>query len=149
MAVNNELHAAEVSEALNEVKFSGFHLRAIITAGMGFFTSAFDLTVIGTALALAGPEWVKGFLADGGTKANFAWTMGLVGSVSLAATFVGAIVFGTIADKIGRKSVYGIEAILMTIGALGSAFAGGPISMIIWRTIMGFGIGGIFHCPPS
>ena len=142
MATNNDLNAAEVSEALNEVKFSGFHLRAIITAGMGFFTSAFDLTVIGTALALAGPEWMKGFLADGGTKANFAWMMGLVGSVSLAATFIGAIVFGTIADKIGRKSVYGIEAILMTIGALGSAFAGGPISMIIWRTIMGFGIGG-------
>ena len=142
MAVNNDLHAAEVSEALNEVKFSGFHLRAIITAGMGFFTSAFDLTVIGTALALAGPEWMKGFLAGGGSKADFAWTMGLVGSVSLAATFVGAIVFGMIADKIGRKSVYGIEAILMTIGAIGSAFAAGPISMILWRTIMGFGIGG-------
>ena len=141
-AVNNQLHAQEVSEALNEVKFSGFHLRAIITAGMGFFTSAFDLTVIGTALALAGPEWMKGFMADGGTKAGFAWTMGLVGSVSLAATFVGAIAFGTIADKIGRKSVYGIEAILMTIGAIGSAFAGGPLAMIVWRTIMGFGIGG-------
>ncbi len=56
-AVNNELHAREVSEALNEVKFSGFHLRAIITAGMGFFTSAYDLTVIGTALALAQAEW--------------------------------------------------------------------------------------------
>ena len=35
-AVNNTVHAREVTEALNEVKFSGFHLRAIITAGMGF-----------------------------------------------------------------------------------------------------------------
>ncbi len=142
-AVNNQLHAREVSEALNEVKFSGFHLRAIITAGMGFFTSAYDLTVIGTALALAGPEWKKTFLAgDPHGAASFAWLMGLVASVSLAATFIGAMVFGVIADKIGRKSVYGIEAVLMTIGAIGSAFAGGPIAMIIWRTIMGFGIGG-------
>ncbi len=136
-AVNNELHAREVSDALNEVKFSGFHLRAIITAGMGFFTSAYDLTVIGTALALAGPEWKTAWHGAG-----FGYYMALVGSVSLGATILGAFFFGFVADKIGRKSVYGIEAILMTVGALGSAFAGGPISMIIWRTIMGFGIGG-------
>jgi MFS family permease len=30
----------------------------------------------------------------------------------------------------------------MAIGAIGSAFAGGPIGMLIWRTVMGFGIGG-------
>ncbi len=142
-AVNNQLHAREVSEALNEVRFSGFHLRTIITAGMGFFTSAYDLTVIGTALTLAAPAWQKSFLAHnplGG--AEFGWLMSLVASVSLAATFIGAMAFGSIADKLGRKSVYGIEAVLMTIGAIGSAFALGPISMIVWRTIMGFGIGG-------
>jgi PHS family inorganic phosphate transporter-like MFS transporter len=142
-AVNNQLHAREVSEALNEVKFSGFHLRAIITAGMGFFSSAYDLTVIGTALALAGPEWKKTFMMNNPHGAGtFVFLMSLVASVSLAATFIGALAFGTIADKIGRKSVYGIEAVLMSIGAIGSAFAMGPISMIVWRTIMGFGIGG-------
>ncbi len=130
-AVNNELHAREVSEALNEVKFSGFHLRAIITAGMGFFTSAFDLTVIGTALTLANQEWHA-------TPTQ----LGLVASASLAATFVGAFFFGFVADKIGRKSVYGLEAVLMVIGAVGSAFAGGWVSMVVWRCIMGFGIGG-------
>jgi MFS family permease len=130
-AVSNELHAREVAEALNEVKFTGFHLRAIITAGMGFFTSAYDLTVIGTAVVLANMEWHASPLM-----------IGLVTSISLAATVLGAFVFGTIADRIGRKSVYGIEAVLMTIGAVGSAFAAGPISMIVWRAIMGFGIGG-------
>lgn len=130
-AVNNELHAQEVSEALNEVKFSGFHLRAIITAGMGFFTSAYDLTVIGTALALAQSEWHAK-----------PWQLGLVASASLAATFVGAFFFGFVADKIGRKSVYGLEALLMVIGAVGSAFAGGWVGMVVWRCIMGFGIGG-------
>ncbi|MGC8561344.1 MAG: MFS transporter [Phycisphaerae bacterium] len=144
-AVNNQLHAREVSEALNEVKFSGFHARTIITAGMGFFASAYDLTIIGTALALAGPEWKKAFMATHhGPHAvqEFAFLMGLVAAISLAGTFLGGFFFGMFADKYGRKSVYGIEAILMAIGAIGSAFAIGPISMIIWRTIMGFGIGG-------
>jgi MFS family permease len=144
-AVNNELHAREVSEALNEVKFSGFHLRAIITAGMGFFTSAYDLAVIGTAIALfAGPWMTKMYGAHptAHQKIAFAALIGLIGSISLFATFLGALFFGTLADKVGRKRVYGIEAALMAIGAIGSAFAGGPLSMIVWRTIMGFGIGG-------
>ncbi|MHB1768074.1 MAG: MFS transporter [Phycisphaerae bacterium] len=145
MAVNNELHAAEVSEALNEVKFSGFHLRTIITAGMGFFTSAYDLAVIGTAIALfAGPWMAKMYGAHptAHQKIEFAFLIGLIGSISLFATFLGALFFGAIADKFGRKRIYGIEAALMAIGAVGSAFAGGPIAMLIWRTVMGFGIGG-------
>ncbi len=130
-AVSNELHAREVAEALNEVQFTGFHLRAILTAGMGFFTSAYDLTVIGTAVVLANSFWHATPLM-----------IGLVTSISLAFTVLGAFVFGAIADRLGRKSVYGMEAILMTVGALGSALATGPLSMIIWRSIMGFGIGG-------
>ncbi len=130
-AVNNTVHAREVTEALNEVKFSGFHLRAIITAGMGFFTSAYDLAIIGTAVGLANESWKAG-----------PTEIGLITSCSLFATFVGAILFGTMADRIGRKSVYGLEAILMTIGALGSAFSFGVWQLVLWRVIMGLGIGG-------
>ncbi len=130
-AVNNTVHAREVTEALNEVKFSGFHLRAIITAGMGFFTAAYDLAVIGTAVGLANESWKVG-----------PTRLGLITSSSLFATFIGAILFGTLADRIGRKSVYGIEAILMTIGALGSALSFGVWQLIFWRLVMGLGIGG-------
>ncbi|MGC8539491.1 MAG: MFS transporter [Phycisphaerae bacterium] len=130
-AVNNTVHAREVTEALNEVKFSGFHLRAIITAGMGFFTSAYDLAIIGTAVGLANESWKAG-----------PTEIGLITSCSLFATFIGAILFGTLADRIGRKSVYGLEAILMTVGALGSAFSFGVWQLVLWRVIMGLGIGG-------
>ena len=129
--LSTELHAQEVAEALNEVHFTGFHLRAIVTAGMGFFTSAYDLTVIGTAVVLANLEWHASPVM-----------IGLVTSISLAFTVLGAFLFGSIADRIGRKKIYGIEAVLMTVGAVGSAFATGPLSMIIWRSIMGLGIGG-------
>jgi MFS family permease len=130
-AVNNTVHAREVTEALNEVQFSGFHLRAIITAGMGFFTSAYDLAIIGTAVVLANQSW----------KAS-PTEVGIIASSSLFATFIGAILFGTLADRIGRKSVYGLEAILMTAGALGSAFSFGIWQLVMWRVIMGLGIGG-------
>ncbi len=123
--------AREISDSLNEAKFSGFHLRAIITAGMGFFTSAYDLTVIGTATVLISGIWhVTPF------------QLGLVNSVSLFATFLGAFFFGRLADVVGRKRIYGVEAGLMAIGAIMSALSQNIVWLIAARTIMGFGIGG-------
>ncbi|MBN2680746.1 MAG: MFS transporter [Acidithiobacillaceae bacterium] len=120
-----------VAEALNSVSFSPFHLKAMFASAMGFFTSAYDLFIIGTALVLIKSQWHLG-----------AAEVGLVGSISLIATFVGAYVFGTLADRLGRKAIYGLEALLMTVGALLSAFAPDVTVLLIARVILGLGIGG-------
>jgi hypothetical protein len=44
--------AATVSDMLNEAPRSGFHNRAVVISGMGFFTDAYDLFVIGTVCGL-------------------------------------------------------------------------------------------------
>ena len=41
----------------------------------------------------------------------------------LGAAFLGALVFGRIADILGRKRVYWLVAAIMTVAAIGSAFA--------------------------
>lgn len=120
-----------VSDALNTTTFSPFHLKAMWAASMGFFTSAYDLFIIGTALVLIKAEW---HLSPD--------TVGLIGSISLIATFVGAYFFGILADKLGRKKVYGLEAVLMTIGALLSAFSPNVAVLLVARVILGLGIGG-------
>ncbi len=120
-----------VADALNRAQFSVFHLRTMFAAGMGFFTSAYDLFIIGTALALIKDEWHLS-----GTE------IGLIGSISLIATFVGAFLFGRIADIFGRKAIYGLEALFMVIGALLSAVAPGVSTLLIARVILGLGIGG-------
>jgi len=121
----------DVANALNSVSFSPFHLKAMFASAMGFFTSAYDLFIIGTALVLIKGEWHLS-----------AAEVGLVGSISLIATFVGAYIFGTLADRLGRKAIYGLEALLMTIGALLSAFSPDVTVLLIARVIMGLGIGG-------
>jgi hypothetical protein len=42
----------DLIEELNEAPLSRFHSRIIFTSGMGFFTDAYDLFIIGTASAL-------------------------------------------------------------------------------------------------
>ncbi len=120
-----------VIDSLNNAPISFFHLRAAFTAGMGFFTDAYDLFIIGSALVFIKPEWQ---LSD--TQIAF------LGSISLIAAFLGAFIFGRLADVVGRKRIYGLEALLMVIGGLACAFAPSFAWLLVFRVILGIGIGG-------
>jgi len=63
--------------------------------GVGFFTDAYDLFVIGTVAAIVTTQW---HLST--TKTSWVTGAALLGAV------IGAFVFGRIADVLGRKSVY-------------------------------------------
>jgi PHS family inorganic phosphate transporter-like MFS transporter len=126
-----EVRAKDLITALDEASLSRFHLRAVLASGMGFFTDAYDLFVIGIASALITKDWnlSPGHLA-------------LLNSTMLFAAFIGAFVFGRFADVIGRKRVYWIVAAIMIAGALGSAFAPSFWVLIAFRFVLGFGVGG-------
>jgi PHS family inorganic phosphate transporter-like MFS transporter len=130
--------AVTLSEALDEAPVSRFHTRAIFTAGMGFFTDAYDLFIIGTASGMIAKEW---HLSTSATNLSSTST-GLINSITLISAFVGAFAFGRIADVFGRKKIYGLEALLMIVGALASAFAWNVVSLVIFRFILGIGVGG-------
>ncbi len=120
-----------IIEELNDAPLSLFHLKAVITSGMGFLTDAYDLFIIGAAMVLITPQWHL-------TKVQ----TGLLGSTALVAAFVGAFVFGRLADVIGRKKIYGVLAIIMSLGALATAFAPNFTWLLVFRFILGIGIGG-------
>ena len=108
-----------------------FQWKIMFVSGMGFFTDAYDLFVIGIVVALLKPEW------------HLSTTqVSLLNSVTLAASAVGAIVFGRIADILGRKRIYGYEVLILAIAALASAFAPGYVFLLVCRAILGIGIGG-------
>jgi PHS family inorganic phosphate transporter-like MFS transporter len=107
---SNATTASGVRASLDEAPLSMFHLKAAAVAGAGFFTDSYDLNVIGTVLLLAGPEF-------GLSSAE----VSLVSSSTLLAVAVGALVFGRLGDLLGRRRVYGLEAVLMIVGALVSA----------------------------
>ncbi|GMA65451.1 MFS transporter [Alicyclobacillus fastidiosus] len=121
----------KILKALDEAPLSLFHLRAVLISGMGFFTDAYDLFIIGAALMLIKQQW------------HLDQTMvGLVGSTTLIANFFGAFIFGRLADVIGRKTLYGLVAIIMSVGAVLTAFSPNIVWLIIFRFILGLGIGG-------
>jgi PHS family inorganic phosphate transporter-like MFS transporter len=117
--------------ALDKSGISRFQLKIMFVSGMGFFTDAYDLFVIGIVVVLLKTEW-----------SLTTTQVSLLNSVTLAASAVGAIVFGRIADILGRKRIYGYEVLILAIGALASAFSPNFVFLLVCRIILGIGIGG-------
>ena len=105
--------------------------RALLVSGMGFFTDAYDLFVIGIASTLLKTQWHLDTSQ-----------LAALNAVMLGAAFLGALVFGRVADKIGRTKVYWMSAALMVIAAVGSALAPTLTVLIAFRFVLGFGVGG-------
>ena len=60
----------------------------------------------------------------------------------LLAAFLGVLVFGRFADVAGRKRVYWLVAVIMIVGALGSALSPSFWVLIAFRFLLGFGVCG-------
>jgi MFS transporter, PHS family, inorganic phosphate transporter len=120
-----------LTQALDEASISRFHLRAVLVSGMGFFTDAYDLFVIGIAATLIKQQWQLS--SD---------RLALLNAAMLGAAVLGALVFGRIADLVGRKRVYWLVAVIMVVGALGSALSPSYWVLIAFRFVLGFGVGG-------
>ena len=126
-----ETRPGDLIAALDDAPMSRFHLRAALVSGMGFFTDAYDLFVIGIASTLIKQEWHLG-----------AGRLALLNSTMLGAAFIGAFLFGRIADLVGRKHVYWLVAAIMVVAALGSALAPSFWVLIGFRFLLGLGVGG-------
>ncbi|KAL1921480.1 uncharacterized protein VTP21DRAFT_11196 [Calcarisporiella thermophila] len=128
---------------IDNAKFGWFHIRACIVSGIGFFTDSFDLFAINLASLMLG--WTY-FQANGNTlPTNVDTAIKVSASVG---TMVGQFLFGWLADRVGRKRMYGVELMIIIIATIGQALAGDSFSISVWgiitfwRVILGIGIGG-------
>ena len=123
--------SADPFQALDDSKITRFQIKTMFVSGMGFFTDAYDLFVIGIVVSLLKTQWNL-------TTTQVSW----LNSATLLASAFGAIVFGRIADMLGRKRIYGYEVLILAVGAIASAFSPGYTFLIVCRIILGIGIGG-------
>ncbi len=114
-----------------DAALQGVRRRALLVSGIGFFTDAYDLFVIGIASTLLKGQW---HLGDE--------KLALLNAVMLGAAFLGALAFGRLADVIGRTPVYWMSAALMVLAAIGSALSPSLTALVAFRFLLGFGVGG-------
>jgi MFS family permease len=116
---------------MDDSKITRQHWKVMFISGMGFFTDAYDLFIIGVVISILKDEWHPS-----------PWAVGLVTSTALLASAFGAVIFGRVADMLGRKRIYGYEVLVLAAGAIASAFSPDIWWLIGFRIILGIGIGG-------
>lgn len=68
---------------------------------------------------------------------------GAIGSAGLVGMMIGAIVFGSLADRFGRRKVLTLSIVMFSVATVLCGFAGDPTLFSLCRFIAGLGIGGI------
>ena len=100
------------------------------TAALGGFLFGYDSSVINGATSAIKTTFA---LSD--------FELGLVVSIALIGSAIGAWFAGSLAERYGRRIVMLIGAVLFFVAGLGQGFPIGVIDLSIWRFIGGIGIG--------
>ena len=120
-----------VLERLEALPVGSFHYKLLLVTGLGWLFDSMDTGLIAFILPVLAKEWQ---LAPG--------QMGLIGSIGLIGMALGAVVSGTVADHLGRKKVFSITVLLYSIASALCAVSWNYQSLLIFRFLVGFGLGG-------
>ena len=107
--------------------------KAVFSAAIGHALDGLDLMILSFALS--------GIIATFGVDNT---TAGSLTSITLAGAFLGGLIFGTLADKLGRIKVLTYSVIFFGVFTLCSAAAPNFELMAIFRFLAGLGIGAEF-----
>ena len=121
-----------VNHIIDHAKFRPFHFNVLVWCLLIILFDGYDLAINGVVLPLLMAEW--------GLTAMQA---GMLASTALAGMMFGAMIFGSLADKIGRKKVIMICIVLFSGLTFAGGFASNPTEFAILRFLAGLGIGGV------
>lgn len=111
-------------------QLTALQMRVWMLSGMGVFLDGFDLFIAAVALPLIGPYYNAS-----------TWELGMVGAAAVFGTMLGAIALGRMADVSGRRLLFLIDLIIFCVFAVASAAAWSVTSLIVFRFLLGVGIG--------
>jgi PHS family inorganic phosphate transporter-like MFS transporter len=132
-------------EEIDRANFGWYHIRAIMVAGSGFFTDAYDIFSINMVSTMLGYVYYRNAAHKGKLPSSLDEALKVGTS---AGAIIGQLLFGFLCDKFGRKRMYGVSLLIMIFTTLANALSGeGPATsavgiIIFWRVLLGIGIGG-------
>ena len=127
------LLAGQLPARLDRLPWSRFHWLVVMALGITWILDGLEVTLAGS---------IAGALRDARSLHFSASEVGLANSAYLAGAVVGALVFGWLTDRLGRKKMFSVTLGLYLVATAGSAFAWDLPSFALLRFLTGAGIGG-------
>ena len=113
--------------------WSRFHLLIVVALGITWVLDGLEVTIVGSI----GPA-----LQDKSALGLTAQDIGSLASCYVAGAVAGALIFGWLTDRFGRRLVFNLTLGLYVAGVLASACAWSFASLAAFRILTGLGIGG-------
>jgi MFS family permease len=120
---------------LDRLPWSRFHWRVIIGLGTVWILDGLEVTIVGS---ISGRLGEKG----AGVGITAADVSGLAASLYVAGACVGALIFGQLTDRFGRKRLFMLTLGLYLLATILTALSFSPLWFYVFRFLTGMGIGG-------
>lgn len=120
-----------ILERLEKLPVGSFQYKLLAVTGLGWLFDSMDTGLIAFVLPVLAKDWSL-------TPAQMGW----IGSIGLIGMALGAVLAGTLADRIGRKKVFSITVLLYSLSTGMCALSWSYESLLFFRFLVGFGLGG-------
>ncbi|MCO5131996.1 MAG: MFS transporter [Xanthobacteraceae bacterium] len=133
MSVDNRIIETDIPARLDALRWSRFHTRVVVALGITWILDGLEVTLAGT---------LSGALKDSPTLRFSNFDVGLANSAYLAGAVLGALGFGWLTDRLGRKKLFFITLSLYLMATAATALSWDIWSYTLFRFLTGAGIGG-------
>jgi len=123
----------DIPARLDRLPWSRFHVLIVVALGITWVLDGLEVTIVGSIGPMLQSKQTLGLTPQ---------QIGTMASAYVAGAVAGALFFGWLTDRFGRRLVFNITLGLYVAGVLASACAWDFLSLAFFRVVTGFGIGG-------
>ncbi|CAI9404985.1 MFS transporter [Nocardioides sp. T2.26MG-1] len=134
MAVETGRITTDIPARLDRLPWARWHWLVVIGLGTVWILDGLEVTIVGSMSDALKPD------GSGLGMNNF--DIGLAGSMYVAGACLGALFFGQLTDRLGRKKLFIITLAVYTVATVLTAFSMNPMWYFACRFLTGCGIGG-------